>query len=137
MHYSKNVLDASKNCELIFFVMRPGSQGSLGCLQYKSLQFSNIVSLILFRLHLLLQFKSQIFDWIEVRRVRRPFLLPLQVNLVPGTNARKVNCGRVYSAYIFLWANFVNKNRCISVGLVSVHIIVSLIFLCDGSHVRL
>ena len=31
-----------------------------------------------------------------------------------GTNARKVKCGRVYSAYIF-----VNKNRCISVRLVS------------------
>ena len=29
-----------------------------------------------------------------------------------GNNARKINCGRVYSAY---WAEFVNKNRCISV----------------------
>ena len=34
-----------------------------------------------------------------------------------GTNARKINCGRVYSAYI--WVEFVNKNRCISVRLVS------------------
>ena len=36
---------------------------------------------------------------------------------------RKVNCGRVYSAYILkpvsFWAEFVNKNRCISVHLVS------------------
>ena len=36
-----------------------------------------------------------------------------------GCNARKVNCGRVYSAYSSLWAEFVNKNRCISVRLVS------------------
>ena len=40
-----------------------------------------------------------------------------------GFNARKVNCGCVYSAYIYetssLWAEFVNKNRCISVRLVS------------------
>ena len=38
-------------------------------------------------------------------------------------NARKVNCGRVYSAYtlkpVSPWAEFVNKNRCISVRLVS------------------
>ena len=42
-----------------------------------------------------------------------------------GTNVRKVNCGCVYSAYNVhietssLWAEFVNKNRCISVRLVS------------------
>jgi len=40
-----------------------------------------------------------------------------------GTNARKVNCGRVYSAYILKpvlsGAEFVNKNRCISVCLVA------------------
>jgi drug/metabolite transporter superfamily protein YnfA len=45
-------------------------------------------------------------------------------NLMQGCNARKVNCGRVYSAYVHietssLWAEFVNKNRCISVCLVS------------------
>ena len=37
-----------------------------------------------------------------------------------GTNARKVNCGRVYSIHIetgSLWANFVNKKRCIRVRL--------------------
>ena len=40
-------------------------------------------------------------------------------------NAGKINCGRVYSAYCVhietssLWAEFVNKNRCISVRLVS------------------
>ena len=39
-----------------------------------------------------------------------------------GYNARKVNCSCVNSAYILkpvLWAEFVNKNRCISVRLVS------------------
>ena len=42
-----------------------------------------------------------------------------------GCNARKVNCGYEYFAYILkvetssLWAEFVNKNRCISVRLVS------------------
>ena len=45
-------------------------------------------------------------------------------SLNQGTNARKINCGRVCSAYIWkpvhiLWADFVNKNRCISVRLVS------------------
>ena len=71
-----------------------------------------------------------------------------------GCNERKVNCGCVCSVYIFetssLWAEFVSKNRCISVRLVSEevksikfdnfdnsHIIVSydknisLIFLCE------
>ena len=40
-----------------------------------------------------------------------------------GYNARKVNCSCVYSAYILKpvlsGRNFVNKNRCISVRLVS------------------
>ena len=36
-----------------------------------------------------------------------------------GTNARKVNCNCVYSAYIWNWAEFVIKNRCISVRLIS------------------
>ena len=41
-----------------------------------------------------------------------------------GYNARKVNCSCVYSAYVYietssLWAEFVNKNRDISVRLVS------------------
>ena len=40
-----------------------------------------------------------------------------------GCNARKVNCGRVYSAYILkpvlFMVEFVNKNICISVRLVS------------------
>ena len=41
-------------------------------------------------------------------------------SLNQGTNARKINCGRVYSAYASsLWAEFVNKNRFISVRLVS------------------
>ena len=78
-----------------------------------------------------------------------------------GYNARKVNCSCVYSAYISepssLWAEFVNKNRCISVRLVPeeekknyiliiliIHIIVSydqnislIFYVNDGFHVRL
>ena len=47
--------------------------------------------------------------------------IPIQTgdSSMQGNNARKVNCGCVYSAYIFLWAEFVNKNRCTSVRLVS------------------
>ena len=76
---------------------------------------------------------------------------------VQGCNARKVNCGCVYSVYILkpvLWAEFVNS-RCISVHLVSEevksikliilinHIIISydqnnslIFYVKDGSHVR-
>ena len=36
-----------------------------------------------------------------------------------GTNARKVNCGCVHIETSSLWAEFVSKNRCISVRLVS------------------
>ena len=39
--------------------------------------------------------------------------------LSQGTNTRKVNCGRVHVETSSLWADFVNKNRCISVCLVS------------------
>ena len=40
--------------------------------------------------------------------------------ITQGCNARKVNCGRVYSVYILKpLAEFVNKNKCISVRLVS------------------
>ena len=46
----------------------------------------------------------------------------LTIWLQQGYNARKVNCSCVYSAYILncsLWADIANKNRCISVRLVS------------------
>ena len=70
-----------------------------------------------------------------------------------GYNARKVNCGCLHIETSSLWAEFVNKNRCISVRLLFeediliiliIHIIVfydqniSMIFYVkDGSHVRL
>ena len=41
------------------------------------------------------------------------------IPITQGTKARKVNCGRVYIETSSLWAEFVNKNRCISVRLVS------------------
>ena len=37
--------------------------------------------------------------------------------LVQGTNPRKVNCVHIETSS--LWAEFLNKNRCISVSLVS------------------
>ena len=43
-------------------------------------------------------------------------VLKLGVSLWQGCNARKVNCGCVYSVHIetsSLWAEFVNNNRCI------------------------
>jgi len=53
-----------------------------------------------------------------------------------GCNARKVNCGRVYSAYILkpVWAEFVNKNRCVSVRLVSEEVKSIKFDNCDNSH---
>ena len=41
------------------------------------------------------------------------------VRLEQGTNARKVHCGRVHIETSSLRAEFVNKNRCTSVRLVS------------------
>ena len=55
--------------------------------------------------------------------IQIPWSQLLLVILNQGCNGRKVNWGRVYSAYILkpvlFWAEFVNKNRCISVRLVS------------------
>ena len=76
------------------------------------LKFLSLTFLKMFTCKLPVYFKDRVADFKAAKESR-----------VQGCNVRKVNCSFVYSAYrlkpVPLWAEFVNKNRCIIVRLVS------------------